>query len=556
MLLPLLALLALAVGAVNARERSEDLELGKQAADEVVGLQTHTIKRVIEMVSSILMYLGEEQSAARFLSGTTDRAELEANYASLCRSARMFDRVRLIDLEGRELVHVVARGGEAAALAPVASSAPAEELARRAGALAPGQVYVSGFDLARGADGAVAKPWRPVIRFAALAFDAGGRPAGLVVLDYIGASMLNFVHQTGQQVPGWTALVDADGHFLGAPEGEPPWTGVLGEAPGFAGHHPRAWDALRGESIDEHIDEHGLYVYGRVPTPVHRDAALSDLEVAAVCHVPLDELYAPSRQTLRLLLAGSAVVALVLGAVAWRLAQAATVRVEHERRLAASERGLRKLSARLVEAQEEERRRISRDLHDELGQQATTIAILQKRALRSEDPARRRDLIDQAIAATDALLAGVHRIATSLRTTLLDDLGLSAALRAACADVGERSGLAIRSELDFDDHELPPDLAQAVYRLVQEGLTNAQKHARAAELAVGVRREGQRLLVEVRDDGVGFDPRLPHEDRLGLLGMRERVELLGGEFRCESSPGAGTRLSASFPIADPVESVP
>ena len=77
---------------------------------------------------------------------------------------------------------------------------------------------------------------------------------------------------------------------------------------------------------------------------------------------------------------------------------------------------------------------------------------------------------------------------------------------------------------------------------------------RSSRSACGARK--QRLLVEVRDDGVGFDPRLPHEDRLGLLGMRERVELLGGEFRCESSPGAGTRLSASFPIAGPVESVP
>jgi signal transduction histidine kinase len=556
MLLPLLALLALAVAGVNARERAEDLELGKRAASEVVSLQAHTIQRVIEMVSSILLYLGEEPSAARVLSGQTGTAELEADYASLCRNARMFDRVRLIDLEGRELVHVEARGGEPVALAPDPASTPAHELARRARALAPGQVYVSAFDLARDGDGAIAEPWKPVIRFAAPALDATGSAAGLVVLDYFGVSMLRFVFQTGLQVPGWTALVDRDGHFLGAPAGEPPWTAVLGEPPGFAEHHPRAWSALRGQRAPaEHLDERGLYVYGLIPRPKHRDVALSDFEAAAVCHVPLDELYAPSRQTLRLLLAGGAAVALVLGAVAWRWALAATVRVEHERRLAASERGLRKLSARLVEAQEQERRRISRDLHDELGQQATAIAILQKRALRSEDPAQRRGLIDQAIAATDALLGGVHRIATSLRTTLLDDLGLTAAVRAACAEVGERSGLAVRSELDFEDREVPPELAQAVYRLVQEGLTNAQKHARAAELAVSVRRDGQRLAVEVRDDGVGFDPRAPH-DRLGLLGMRERVESLGGVFRCESSPGAGTRLSASFPIDGSVESVP
>jgi signal transduction histidine kinase len=547
-LAPMLALLALGVAGVNARERAADLALAKRASIQSVSLQVNTISRAIAMVSSIVLYLGEERSLTRFLSGDAERGELEANYRSICKNARMFHRVRLLDLAGGELVRVDA-DGDAPVAAPPGDLGPGAdpELAARAAELGRGQVYVSRFELARPAPGE-AEPWKPVLHFAVLAYGADQRPLALLVLDYIGDSILRFVQQTGLQVQGWTALVDRDGHFLGAPAGESSWTGVLGARAGFADHHPRAWEELRGETSDWHLDELGLYVHGLVPTPRHREAALSDLDLAVVCHVPREELYAQSRNTLRILLAGGAGVAVILTAVAWRLAHAASVRIEHERRLADSERGLRKLSARLIEAQEEERRRISRDLHDELGQQATAIAILQKRALRSDDDAQRRDLLGDAIAATDSLLAGVHRIATSLRTTILDDLGLAAALRAACADAGERSGLAALAELDFDDRELAPDLAQAVYRLVQEGLTNAQKHARAKELRVSVKRDDGRLLVEIRDDGVGFDPRAPH-DRLGLLGMRERVEQLGGLFRCESEPGAGTRLSASFPIS-------
>jgi len=558
LLAPALALLALAVATVHARERSEDRGRARQAAFDVVRLQSHAIVRVIEMVSSILLYLSEESTLTRFLSGAAPQAELEADYVQFCRAARMFGGVRVLDLDGREILQVraVADSGESLPpqrLAPL----PAADFAAHAAALSPGRVYVSRFDLTRDAHGALGPPWKPVIRFAALAPDADGVPAGLLVLDYYGDSILRLVRQTGQQVPGWTALVDGGGHFLEAPEGQLAWTSVRGQPAGFARDHPAAWAALQAAPVGQHLDERGLYVHSHVPTPTHRAEALSELEVTAVCHVPSGALYARSRGTLRILLWGAAAVAAVLTAVAWRLAHAAVVRAGHEQRLADSERGLRKLSARLVEAQEDERRRISRDLHDELGQQATAIAIGLKRAARSDDERARGALLDQALAATDELLAGVHRISTSLRTTLLDDLGLSAALRATCSDLGERTGTPIHVELDFDERALPADVARTVYRFVQEGLTNAIKHARATEIRVTVRAGGARLAAEVRDDGRGFDARAPHEDRLGLLGMRERIELARGEFHCDSAPGTGTRLSASFALdAPPPEDAP
>lgn len=564
MLVPAAVVLAVAITAVLARERGQDRERARRNGFEVVRLQSHTIARVLEMVTSILLYMSEESALVGFLSappggGATERAALERDYMHFCRAAQMFGSVRLVDLDGRELLSIDALGEEPR-VAERSAEVTEVRLAARGAELERDQVYLSAFDLVRGADGAPATPRRSVIRFAALAPDATGTPRALLVLDYFAVNVLRLVQQTGLRVEGWTALVDEGGHFLLGPSEPVSWTGPRRLEPAFAREHPAAWEAISASRLGTHLDDEGLYVWNRVQTPQHRAAALSELEATAVSHVPLSDLYARSRRTLELLLAAAAVAAVVLSAAAWRLAYGATLRAEHERRLSASEGGLRKLSARLFEAQEDERRRLSRDLHDQLGQEATAIAIGLKRAARSPDPAVREELLQAAIDATEGLLGGVHRIATSLRATILDDLGLAAALEAACAEARERADLPVQLELDLGAAEPPPEVARpevarTVYRFVQEGLTNVLKHARASEVRVRVRRLGSptgdgpaRIEVEVRDDGVGFDPRSPTEDRLGLLGMRERVDLAGGAFRCESSPGGGTRLAATFPL--------
>ena len=152
----------------------------------------------------------------------------------------------------------------------------------------------------------------------------------------------------------------------------------------------------------------------------------------------------------------------------------------------------------------------------------------------------------------------IHRAAVDLRPTALDDLGLREALATLLREWGQRHG--VRSDLEFvgDASRLPAAVESAVYRIVQEALTNVLKHARAATVSVCVDRRPDEVQVIIEDDGVGFEPgsgtspseaRTPTEPRLGLSGIRERLTLLNGTLTLEASPGVGTTLFVRIPVA-------
>lgn len=216
----------------------------------------------------------------------------------------------------------------------------------------------------------------------------------------------------------------------------------------------------------------------------------------------------------------------------------------------ASER--RALAARLVAAQEEERRRISRELHDEMGQliAAFGLAIGALEGARPEFAAELADL--KAVA--DAMAREVHRLAVELRPTALDDLGLEAALRAYCEEWSARTGVPVAFESVAMPHErLPPEIETTVYRVVQEALTNAAKYAvpgGARRVSVTLQDGSGLLRAIVEDDGPGFDPAAAaRSGRLGLVGMRERAEVAGGTLQIESEPGgAGTTVFLRLPL--------
>jgi len=158
--------------------------------------------------------------------------------------------------------------------------------------------------------------------------------------------------------------------------------------------------------------------------------------------------------------------------------------------------------------------------------------------------ARMETLLKSTVAAT-------RRIASDLRPLMLDDLGLAPALEWLVQNMAQRSGFTCTLTMDEASPALPQAHSTALFRIVQEALTNIAKHARATEAAVEVRREAARLLVRVRDNGAGFDaagPRKPTS--FGLLGLRERVSLLQGELRIESVPGTGTTIEIDLPVPE------
>jgi signal transduction histidine kinase/AmiR/NasT family two-component response regulator len=221
-------------------------------------------------------------------------------------------------------------------------------------------------------------------------------------------------------------------------------------------------------------------------------------------------------------------------------------------------RDLQSLSAQLINAQEAERKRISRELHDEMGQALTAMSInlaaIEKELLPELSPMIRERLAETSSLA-DQTLEQVRELSLDLRPSMLDDLGLLPTLRWYVNRYAKRLDIEVEFEaIDFEER-LAAEVETALYRVVQEALTNAARHAQANRVRIRLEREESTVAGLIEDDGQGFNVeevagRETSERGAGLLGIRERVASLGGRFRIQSRPGQGTRLSLEIPIAD------
>ena len=224
--------------------------------------------------------------------------------------------------------------------------------------------------------------------------------------------------------------------------------------------------------------------------------------------------------------------------------------------IATSEERLRELSSRLLRIQEEERRAISREIHDELGQQATAINLDLKMAHRNIKSEQAGPNLERAIRENEQLLQTLHAFASRVRPAVLDDLGLRDALESHVWEFQERTHIDVDADLSFDSAEIPDEIADNAYRLVQESLTNVAKHAEASRVRVSLSIEksdsSRHLYISIRDDGRGYDAIEYNGHRLGLVGMQERVDLLSGELRMKSNVDEGTNIEITLPFRDGV----
>ncbi|HEV3198993.1 MAG TPA: sensor histidine kinase [Bryobacteraceae bacterium] len=216
------------------------------------------------------------------------------------------------------------------------------------------------------------------------------------------------------------------------------------------------------------------------------------------------------------------------------------------RRLVRVEAESRALSAELVRAQEQERRAIARELHDEIGQSLSSLLLDVGGAARLDNVLEVRTRLHSVAALAERSVEAVRRIALSLRPSMLDDLGLVPALEWQAREVGHRSGLTVQVLAEDSAGELPETHLTCIYRVAQEALQNCVRHAAANRVRIGLHKVAKTVMLNVEDDGKGF---LTARTRgLGLLGMEERVAQLGGRFRVQSEPGRGTTVTAELPL--------
>lgn len=228
-----------------------------------------------------------------------------------------------------------------------------------------------------------------------------------------------------------------------------------------------------------------------------------------------------------------------------------TLRVQAEDALRRSKEELRELAAGANQLREQEQRRIARELHDELAQALTGLKMdvaWIKDKLPEPSPAMVAKLKSME-ALLDSTVAATRRISSDLRPMMLDDLGLVPATEWLVQNFIERTGIPCELAIASAELDLSDPLATTVYRLMQESLTNIAKHAKASSVEITLALNDGAIVMSVRDDGVGFSPQDPRKpNSYGLIGLRERVYLLGGTIHIDSAPGLGTTIDIHLPV--------
>lgn len=314
---------------------------------------------------------------------------------------------------------------------------------------------------------------------------------------------------------------------------------VLADA---AGRTPSQVREVLNESIGPHR-EAALAISDEIQSINRRSFIRQQADIAELHRVAEAE----SRNRVGLALVIGLGTLLLTSAYAGRLESRLRTQLERDARISSE---LQQTAAKVLNAQEEERRTIARELHDEVGQALTAIRVELDLAERSIPAAAGTAPLGEAQKITDGALQTVRNLTQLLHPAALDDLGLPAVIDASLRGLERRYN--VRGTLRQIDlpARLPREIELAAYRIVQEGLTNVAKHARASRCDVRLTQLDDRLLVEVEDDGVGFveDTDRPIVSRgMGLVSIRERAARLGGTFSILSRPGAGTRLVVSLP---------
>jgi len=521
------------VYALYYQDLAKDHTLYEQSGKHLVELQAQIINEELRSVESDVLYLSDQGVLRSFLSRKRSKRELEDEYVLFCQRRGVYDQIRYLDKEGQEIIRINYNSGQPAIV-------PKEDLQPKADRyyfqatmrLKRWQVFVSPFDLNVEHE-KIEKPLKPCIRFATPVFDQEGEKQGILVLNYLGAVLIRKLVDVSVTFQGVASLLNHDGFYLHGPTPEDEWGFMLNHQRSFAPDHPLEWQRLEQRESGQFETERGLFTFQALslraqlpehrspfsPTLAHRDPDAGEAGLKIVSQISPAVLDGSATRLLRTLLSMAGFVLLVILILAWYLAYAGALRRQHERQISESAHRLRTLSTQLITAQEDERRSLSRDLHDELGQLVTAVKLDLQRAAQAGDSQKKDELLGRARHGTDCLLESIHAISTRVRPTLLDDLGLKDAVQSYLSEYEQRTGIVTRAELRLEQPLPPGAVSQNVFRILQEALTNVAKHSKVGEVFVALVTADRRVQLTVRDAGVGFAPEAVDGKRLGLFGM-------------------------------------
>ena len=564
----MLTLAAILLGLIAAwslvQESRHQQSLLAQESRHLVDLETGYLAEEFQEIVTDLRFLASQPELAEFAEGVGDhRVKLEQQYVRFAAEKKIYDQIRLLGIDGQELIRVNDHGTgpqvvDEAELQPKASRYYYQEASK----LEPQQVFVSPFDL-NVEHGQIEQPLKPVIRFLTPVVDRAGTKRGLLAFNYLGAKMLAKMRSIAAASRGQYMLVNVEGQYLQAPRVDREWGWLRNQSPGFSADFPETWRRISAGQTGQltaagdrftvaRFDPLGPAAGGRGLAAVHGATKVADsgATLFVIAMTSPQDLLARSQPFGSRWVGGYLGVLAVIGVLSAVWARSVSIRQGQEQQLVASEARLRKMSSLLLKTQEKERRHLSRLLHDELGQLATAIHLDLRSALQTSPGERLEPVLSRAAGESAELLSRLHEIASDVRPSVLDDLGLEQAMESYLTDFSERTSIDVQFKHTLDRRSLDSTIKENIYRIAQEALANVAKHAHAKKAELVLSREETEIRLAVRDFGCGFEVEaLRHTDRLGLLGIRERVELLGGDFELTSHPGQGTQIVVTFPLA-------
>ena len=311
-----------------------------------------------------------------------------------------------------------------------------------------------------------------------------------------------------------------------------------------------AWTpAERRDRAQQLVIEEILPRKQRIVAIVQEMELLNDSQAAAAnqsTFLQFSDLQNRLTKSLILMLTSGLVLAIGSALYILRLERQARVRYAE---LALHRSELQQLSARLVDAQETERRSISRELHDEVGQ-ALGLLLMEVGRLSNQvasSDEKSREMLEHIKTVAERVVQTVRNMALLLRPSMLDDLGLVAAVEWYARELSRQAGIEVKVHAENVSEKLPDEVKVCVYRVIQEALNNAQRHAHAKNALVELTQSSDATRVKITDDGSGFDAKRTRG--MGVLGMEERVKRLGGTINIDSRPGAGTTITVELPLA-------
>jgi len=544
--LPMIGLITLSSYFAIQSERETQLASVRMETAHHIESQAKNVRVELKQAVLHVKFLAKHSEVNSVLKGDRAHAldELNQDFHAFAQFMGVYDQVRLLDRHGYEVVRANFRDGKTLITAAGDLQNKSEHAYFKQTMLMPDQtVFISRFSL-NIEHGHIEKPLKPVLRFAAPVVAENGEKLGVVVLNFLGKVLIDR-YLDATDVRGENMLLNADSFFFHTEDASSTWGSVLKEreSQNLASRFPAAWAAIVKQHDGQVVTGEGLFTFATIsPYAVIGQEKPHDVGAGdwiVVSYVACDELYEGT--------GGISVWFMVSGAllfVLWLVLAWLWIRSEMQReQLLAEKRELLRLQ---MHAQEEERHKLARSLHDDMGQSLTSLQAYAAAVGKSQLDEQAHDGIQHIREITHHIQDAVRNQLRDLRPASLDRLGLCATLEDMLEKFSQRESVVCDFVCKQQLRALSDEQKIHLFRVAQEALTNVAKHAQAKRISLHLHISDDTLFMMICDDGCGMEG--VRGNGLGLLGMRERVELLHGTIAIESEPGQGVRIDVQIPM--------